>query len=194
MQMQRMDSIPIPHVNVNTTTDTMLKFKTNADVDFDSKCERTFAVKPNGIPTHSVLEGIKYRRRTVQFVFLTYGMLLPPANKVCEGYVFTPVCQSFCSQGGGMRGRGACMAGGRVWQGWCVAGGACMVGACVAGGRAWQWHATHTPSRHYEIHYEMRGRYASDWNAFLFYNVFLLVVFCTIVKPNNFLLEQINCC
>ena len=26
---------------------------------------------------------------------------LPPANKVCEGYVFTPVCQSFCSQGVG---------------------------------------------------------------------------------------------
>ena len=26
-------------------------------------------------------------------------MFLPPANEVCEGYVFTPVCQSFCSQG-----------------------------------------------------------------------------------------------
>ena len=26
--------------------------------------------------------------------------LLPPANDVCEGYVFTPVCQSFCSRGG----------------------------------------------------------------------------------------------
>ena len=26
--------------------------------------------------------------------------LLPPANEVCEGYVFTPVCRSFCSQGG----------------------------------------------------------------------------------------------
>ena len=23
-----------------------------------------------------------------------------PQNKVCEGYVFTPVCQPFCSQGG----------------------------------------------------------------------------------------------
>ena len=28
------------------------------------------------------------------------AVLLPPANEVCEGYVFTPVCQSFCSQGG----------------------------------------------------------------------------------------------
>ena len=26
---------------------------------------------------------------------------LPPANEVCEGYVFTPVCQSFFSPGGG---------------------------------------------------------------------------------------------
>ena len=25
--------------------------------------------------------------------------LLPPANEVCEGYVFAPVCQSFCSRG-----------------------------------------------------------------------------------------------
>ena len=47
--------------------------------------------------------------------------LLPPANKVCEGYVFTGVCLS---------------TGGHVWQrGVCVAKGACMVkGACVAKG------------------------------------------------------------
>ena len=29
------------------------------------------------------------------------SQLLLPANEVCKGYVFTPVCQSFCSQGGG---------------------------------------------------------------------------------------------
>ena len=29
------------------------------------------------------------------------GSLLPPANEVYEGYVFTHVCQSFCSQWGG---------------------------------------------------------------------------------------------
>ena len=34
---------------------------------------------------------------------------LPPANEVCEGYVFTRVCQSFCSGGGG--GIPACLAG-----------------------------------------------------------------------------------
>ena len=47
--------------------------------------------------------------------------LLPAANEVCEGYVFTHVCQSFCSQGG-MCGQGACMPG----------GGVCMVGGMHA--------------------------------------------------------------
>ena len=37
---------------------------------------------------------------------------LPPANKVCEGYVFTGVCLST----GGVPGRGVC--GGHVWQGY----------------------------------------------------------------------------
>ena len=36
---------------------------------------------------------------TLQFLF----SLLPPANEFCEGYVFTPVCQSFCSQGGALQ-------------------------------------------------------------------------------------------
>ena len=34
-------------------------------------------------------------RRVVKF-----GEFLPPANEVCEGYVFTPVCQSFCTWAG----------------------------------------------------------------------------------------------
>ena len=32
------------------------------------------------------------------------AFLLLPANEVCEGYVFTPVCQSSCSQGWGVPG------------------------------------------------------------------------------------------
>ena len=32
--------------------------------------------------------------------FATSWTFLPPANVVCEGYVFTRVCYSFCSQGG----------------------------------------------------------------------------------------------
>ena len=49
-----------------------------------------------------------------------------------QGNIFTPVCHSV--HGGG--GRGACVAGGRVWLGGaCVARGACMAGGvCVAGG------------------------------------------------------------
>ena len=57
---------------------------------------------------------------------------LPPANVVCEGYVFTPVCHSV--HGGGMRGcsGGACM----------VARGACMVAlggmhGCSGGRHVW---------------------------------------------------------
>ena len=33
-------------------------------------------------------------------ILLSLLLLLPPANEVCEGYVFTRVCQSFCSWGG----------------------------------------------------------------------------------------------
>ena len=60
-------------------------------------------------------------------------VLLPPANEVCEGYVFTGVC---LSTGGGVCGCSGCM-------GACVvAGGACVVapGGCVWllwGGHAW---------------------------------------------------------
>ena len=31
---------------------------------------------------------------------ISAGSFLPPANEVCEGYVFTSVCQSLCSQEG----------------------------------------------------------------------------------------------
>ena len=50
---------------------------------------------------------------------------------LCEGHVFTPVCQSFCSQ------RGRALLGGHVWQGVCMAGGHVWQGACMAGG---VWH------------------------------------------------------
>ena len=65
-------------------------------------------------------------------------LLLPPANEVCEGYVFTGVCLStgcVCVGGvwqGGVHGRGVCMVGGMHGRG-CVAGGMC------GRGHAWQW-------------------------------------------------------
>ena len=46
---------------------------------------------------------------------------LPPANEVSEDYVFTPICQSFCSQ------RGVCI------QGVCIQGGLHPVGVCIEG-------------------------------------------------------------
>ena len=59
---------------------------------------------------------------------------LPPANKVCEGNVFTGVC---LSTGGGMHGWGTCVAEGHAWQGVCMVG-ACMPGGMHGRGCAWQ--------------------------------------------------------
>ena len=71
--------------------------------------------------------------------------LLPPANEVCEGYVFTGLCLST---------EGVCMEGGHAWQGRCA----------WWGGHAWQG-TLH--GRYYEVR-SMTGWYASYWNAFLF--------------------------
>ena len=49
-----------------------------------------------------------YARYTSRVIFEI--KLIPPANEVCEGYVFTRVCQSFCSRLGG--GIPSCIAGG----------------------------------------------------------------------------------
>ena len=64
-----------------------------------------------------------------------FCVLLPPANEVCEGYVFTGVCHSVHG-GGGVRGcsRGACMVapGGHAWL---LPGGGGH--AWLPGGHAW---------------------------------------------------------
>ena len=64
---------------------------------------------------------------------------LPPANEVCEGYVFTPVCQSFCSRGRGVPGPGGSGPGGSA-----------------------RWRPPSPQDGH------CCGRYTSYWNAFLF--------------------------
>ena len=58
---------------------------------------------------HHNLTGLTIQWRGMS---LSQGILqfLPPANEVFEGYVFTPVCQSFCSRGG-QGGRGSTWAG-----------------------------------------------------------------------------------
>ena len=79
-----------------------------------------------------------------------------PQTKLQKGNVFRSMCQEFCpqgypSQGGGMRGQGACVVGmwwgcvcgrGHVWQGVHGRGawqGVCMVGGVhsMTGGHAW---------------------------------------------------------
>ena len=119
-----------------------------------------------------------------------YSPYLPPANEVCEGYVFTGVCHSV--HGGGrharlLRGGGVCV----VAPGW----GACVVAPMVdprgwgvgvhgcsggggmhgcSGGHAWLlWGGMHGCSRGaYMVFFDeirsMSGRCASYWNAFLF--------------------------
>ena len=77
---------------------------------------------------------------------------LPPANVVCEGYIFTGVCHSFCSQGacvvifgGGMRGFIQGGMHGFIWGGMhgFIQGGMCgfIQGRCAwfysGGGHAW---------------------------------------------------------
>ena len=59
-----------------------------------------------------------------------YIIFLPPANGVCEGYVFYR-CLSVHGGGGGR----ACLGGGgHAWQG---GAGACVAGGCVARGCTW---------------------------------------------------------
>ena len=66
-------------------------------------------------------------RRCEWTLIMVCSWLLPPANEVCEGYIFTGVC---LSMGGGMHG------GGHVWQGeGCVWWGRGVCGrGCMAGG------------------------------------------------------------
>ena len=118
--------------------------------------------------------------------------LLPPANKGCKGYVFTSVCQSFCSQGGhAWFGGHAWLPGGHVWLlggmrgcwgcAWLLGGMRDCWGACVVAGRCpWLPGGMHGcgvwgACVGYDKIRSMSGQYASYWNAFLFYFTFILL-------------------
>ena len=116
--------------------------------------------------------------------------MLPPANEVCEGYVFTGVCLSTgegmhgCSGGacvvaqGGMRG----CSGGHAWllqggRAWLLRGGmrGCSWGGMrgCSGGCAWllpgghAWLLRGGMRGFFDEIRSMSGRYVSHWNAFL---------------------------
>ena len=119
---------------------------------------------------------------------------LPPANVVCEGYVFTPVCDSVNRMGGrawllrGVGGGGCAwlfrggawlLPGGCAWllrgHAWLLLGGGmrgCSGGACVVapGGHAWFFLGGVCIG--YDEIRSMSGRYASYWNAFLLSKIF----------------------
>ena len=130
------------------------------------------------------------------------GASLPPANEVCEGYVFIGVCHSVHGGGRAWLLRGACMVacGGCAWFLWGgvhgCSGGVCMVslgghawllwegmrgcsGGCVVapGGHVWLlpvgWHVWFLQGGGMRGFFDeirsMSGRYASYWNAFLYY-------------------------
>ena len=109
--------------------------------------------------------------------------LLPPANVVCEGYVFTPVCDSvntggraWLVLGGIVRGCSGGMCGCSGGHVWFFLGG--MHGFSRGGMHGFFWGACVVFSRGACIGYDeirsMSGRYASYWNAFLLYFVFML--------------------
>ena len=68
---------------------------------------------------------------------LYHSILLPPAKKVCEGYVFTRVCHSVHRGGcfhGGVPARGVPVPGGSAPRGVPTLGGACSRGGvCLQG-------------------------------------------------------------
>ena len=119
---------------------------------------------------------------------------LPPANVVCEGYDFTPVCQSFCSWG-------ACVAGGHAWQGghtWqgacvahrgeCVAGwGACVVGGVWQGGHVWRGGGD-VRARYYKIRSMSGGTHPTRMHS-CFKNLYRTLIVTSLVASDLLFLE-----
>ena len=120
-----------------------------------------------------ILSCTEISKRATKVNFFT-PCYLPPANKVCEGYVFTGVCLS--SGGGGSRSlsRGSPSRGspsGGSLSGVSVQGGLCQ-GVSVQGGLCSGVSLSRETPRTVT-----GGRYASYWNAFLF------TLFCCSICP-----------
>ena len=97
--------------------------------------------------------------------FLRCLSLITALNEVCEGYVFTGVCD-FVNKGGGggVPGPGGvCSQGGVV----CSRGRVCSLGMSGLGGLVLGGCLVETPRDGHCC-----GRYVSYWNAFLFFDLF----------------------
>ena len=89
-----------------------------------------FRIQSRMVPCNNMVK--EPHLRSTFSTHVVHERLLPPANEVCEGYVFTGVCR-FCPGGACVVALGGC-----VWLLW----GACMVapgGACMValGGHVW---------------------------------------------------------
>ena len=107
------------------------------------KCNCLFTLKtnPNGFVAKSQIKHTESRRKSVNVkliymkLFIKILKYLPPANIVCEGYIFTGVCDSV-NRGGGMRGFiwGACVVFIQGGHAWFYSGGPAWF---YSGGHAW---------------------------------------------------------
>ena len=67
--------------------------------------------------------GDKYPNRPKKGMIVNRIILITARKRSLQGYVFTPVCQSFCSQGGGLHPEGSAYRGVQHPAGICIQGG-----------------------------------------------------------------------
>ena len=68
------------------------------DVMTDDSAEMKVVAENNAGKVESSCK-LEVKGNLVIFYKRNNSVVITPANEVCEGYVFTPVCQSFCSGG-----------------------------------------------------------------------------------------------
>ena len=117
--------------------------------------------------TSCTIDTRNYEAKLMQFFSLQRTFFqLPPANQVCEGYVFTSVCLSRVSAGVSVQGwsmsRGVSFQGLSVRRGLCPGQVSVQVGSLYTGGLC---HGDPPITI-------MCRQYASYWNAFLFIDYF----------------------
>ena len=135
-------------LQANTVDMLFLKKKTPRYVPYESH------IRACCMDAGSISSLFTYTNTSCNLLCAALGSL-PPPTKLGQGNIFRSVCQEFCPQGGGMYGRGECMARGGMcvwWGGMHGRGGICgrgcawQGGACVAYG---QWAGgTHPTGMH----------------------------------------------